>query len=56
MKATYAIFKTGVPSPIFIGSQHVVEKALEALRSSFYFAAGTAKPRTDEFPYSISKI
>jgi hypothetical protein len=56
MKATYAIFKTGVSSPIFIGSQLVVERALEALRSSFYFVAGTAKPRTDKFPYSISEI
>ena len=55
MKATYAIFKIGADRPIFIGSHSVVEHAFAALRSSFYFSAGTANPRTDEFPYFITQ-
>jgi hypothetical protein len=54
MKEQYAIFKDN--RIVFAGDKEVVERAYSCLHDSFYFAAGTSKPRTDAFPYSISQI
>lgn len=54
MKPQYGIFKQG--KIVFAGDHDVVERAFSCLHECFYFAAGTSKPRTDAFPYSISQI
>jgi hypothetical protein len=54
MKPQYGIFKEG--KIVFAGDQDVVERAFNVLHRSFYETAGTAKRRTDAFPYSVSQI
>jgi hypothetical protein len=54
MTAQYGIFKYG--KVIFAGDKEVVERAYVCLRETFYFVAGTAKPRTDAFPYTVSQL
>lgn len=56
MKATHGIFKESNSTPIFVGDFPTVKRSFEALRASFFFAAGTAKARTDEFPYTIKPL
>ena len=55
MKEQYAIFKEG-GQIVFAGTQEVVQRAARCLYDSFYFAAGTSKPREDAFPYYIKQI
>lgn len=50
----YKILRSGANSaPVFVGDLEVAERCLEALRFTFFFAAGSAKPRSDEFPFSL---
>jgi hypothetical protein len=54
MKEQYAIFKDG--KIVFAGHQEVVQRAFCCLHDSFYFTAGSAKARTDAFPYTVSQL
>jgi hypothetical protein len=51
----YKLCKRKDPRPILVGSETFILKAFAALKETFYFRAGAAAPRTDEFPYYIEE-